>query len=292
MNSFDICLKEADIAYMEACDALSIFADSCEIEMYTEEGQSESIFQKCKKKIKNLLDKIIEFIRNFCSSDRLKNNIHKLDTMKQCELIKMKCEILDENKKKSFIKKYSDRIKKAQSADEVNAIMGEYKKKKNITKFTVVVSGVVLLGILRQINVNKKVNEANKAYDEYVKSVDVYEQQLKKMQNKVSNDTSLKNDRRKQYDTFFKTIDSMTDPISDKFSNLTRADRNRIKARNDNKIKYDYSDIRAVNSKLSALTELHADILNMPRALVDYRPIKNYDKRTDNLQFIHDITKK
>lgn len=50
--------------------------------------------------------------------------------------------------------------------------------------------------------------------------------------------------------------------------------------------------IRAVNSKLSALTELHADILNMPRALVDYRPIKNYDKRTDNLQFIHDTTKK
>ena len=292
MNSFDICLKEADIAYMEACNVASIFSDACEIEMYTEEAQSESILQKCKKKIKTLLDKILEFIRNFCSSDKLKNDINKLDTMEKCELIKMKCEILDENKKKTFTKKYADRIKKAKSADEVNAIMDEYRNKKKITKFTVVVSGVALLGILRQMNVNKKVNEANKAYDEYVNSVNVYESQLNDMKNKVSNDKSLMNDKSKRADTFFKTIDSMTDPICDKFSNLSKADRKRTKTRSDNKkIKYNYSDIRAVNSKLSALTELHADILNIPRELVKYRQTSKFDKTTDDLQLIHDSKK-
>ena len=259
MNSFDICLKEADIAYMEACNAISIFSDSCEIEMYTEEAQSESIFQKCKKKIKTLLDKVVKAIQTFCTSNKLKNDIQKMEDIPQNELNKMKCEILDENKKKTFIKKYADRIKNAKSEDEVNAIMDEYRKKKKITKFTVVVSGVALLGILRQINVHKKTNDANKAFDEYVKTVDALEIDL----NNSYHGKTLSNSPE-----FNMLIKSNYDTIVEKNQNklykadVSRAHRSKI---DKNNIKYNYDDIRKINAKLSKLTEIEADYFGVDK---------------------------
>lgn len=264
MNSFDICLKEADIAYMEACNVASIFSDACEIEMYTEEAQSESILQKCKKKIKTLLDKVVKAIQTFCTSNKLKNDIQKMEDTSQNELNKMKCEILDENKKKSFIKKYSDRIKNAKSADEVNAIMDEYRKKKKITKFTVIVSGVALLGILRQINVHKKTNEANKAFDDYAKTVDEFESELNKLKSseeKFSEYPEMNNviKQTKVYGLESKIVKSHNKLNK---SDIYRAHRSKHDKKN---IKYNYSDIRKIDEKISALTEIEADYLGVDK---------------------------
>ena len=271
MNSFDICLKEADIAYMEACNAASIFSDACEIEMYTEEAQSESILQKCKKKIKTLLDKVVKAIQTFCTSNKLKNDIQKMEDMSQDELNKMKCEILDENKKKSFIKKYSDRIKNAKSADEVNAIMDEYRKKKKITKFTVVVSGVALLAIARKRYWDKfkseSVKKANEAFDGFAKSVDNYEKTLKEINKEVENipkDDRTGKDTNKGYGKLMKSSNEMHDSFHELFSADKKIDHNSKKY----KPKYTYDDIRKLNAKISATTELEADFLGVTKDAV------------------------
>lgn len=258
MNSLDIYMKDAYISYMEACADIDMIYDMSCIQMYTEEGSDESIFQRLKGKVKSLVDKISTKIKNFLGTNDLKKKVSEAEAMDQRILNDAKIEIIDSTKKNVFTKKYIDKIKNAKSVDEINKIMDDYNKKKKVTKFTVVISGAALLVIAKKLissgSARKCEADLNNAYNEYEKTLNDLESHIKDMQSGKETHTKY-------------------GPISDQWVDLTTKETHARVAskkfekayikrnKNKNMQVYDTSKIDLLNKKASELSKLTSDLI-------------------------------
>lgn len=259
MKSLDIYMKESYISYMEACAEIDMIYDTSCIQMYTEEGSEKSLFQRLKGKVKSLVDKISTKIKDFLGTNDLKKKVSEAEAMDQSILNDAKFEIIDSTKKNMFTKKYIDKIKNAKSVDEINKIMDDYNKKKKVTKFTVVVSGVALIVIAKKLissgSARKCEADLNNAYNEYEKAINDLESHIKDMQN--GKETHTRYGR----------------AVSDQWVDLTTKDTHAAVAskkfekayikRNENKNMqvYDTTKIDLLNKKASELSKLTSDLL-------------------------------
>jgi hypothetical protein len=160
--------KEADAAYLE-CVRASESANDYLDGYFLEAGDSEKkgIIATLIEKLKNLANAIGKFFTDLFSSAKAKlfKNRAEEAVKEDKELANKKIEVLDTNRIFKFTKSYVDKINKAKSVEEVDAIVNDFEKKRNtVGIFTVAVSvaGAVSGFMAKSVVHQKKAAELNR----------------------------------------------------------------------------------------------------------------------------------
>jgi hypothetical protein len=167
LEAYNISNREADVAYLECVQATQSYNDYMDAFYFEEagEGNDQNIVQKLIEKIKKLAESIAKFFSDFFASAKAKLFKQKADeALEDKELAAKKVEVLDAGRIVKFTKTYQKRISEAKSVEEIDKIVAEYEKKRNVAgvfAVTATIAAAIGVYVHHAQNHIKKAKEVN-----------------------------------------------------------------------------------------------------------------------------------
>jgi hypothetical protein len=180
MNIFE---KEADLAFLECNHYVDTLTDAATIDLYTESGDDSSFFTKLKNKMKDLVQKVKEFILNLFGekSERQKEIDRMNEELSAKHLENTKMKVLDSKKLYALSKTFVAKIKNAKSEEEINKIVKEYDVKKTRCFVFAAAGAVIGFGVYEIKAADNLEHDYNVACDELEKAKGPYEATISKL---------------------------------------------------------------------------------------------------------------
>ena len=177
MNIFEVFEHEVacDMAYVESAIATAKYEMFSDPEVFMEAGASGNIFQRLIAKVKEIVEKAINTIRQFFASKQVESNMKKAEAVAKANpgLLKKKVKVKDYEKLDKINKKAQADLKKCKTKAQVDDVMDKYRKQRNIAISAGAVA-VVTLGAVCAYS-RKKGKDAqsalNKVSDEYESTI-------------------------------------------------------------------------------------------------------------------------
>lgn len=136
MNIFDLFEKEleCDMAYVESAIANARYEMLSEQDSFMEAGGSSNVFQKLITKVKEIVTKAIDTIKQFFASKQIELGMKKAEAAvkENPGLLKQKVKVKDYEKLDKLNKKAREDLKKCKTKAQVDAVMDKYRKQRNI----------------------------------------------------------------------------------------------------------------------------------------------------------------
>lgn len=136
VNIFELFEHEVacDMAYVESAIATAKYEMLSDPEVFMEAGASGNIFQRLIAKVKEIVEKAINTIRQFFSSKQVESNIKKAEEVAKANpgLLKKKVKVKDYEKLGKINKKAQADLKKCKTKAQVDDVMERYRKQRNI----------------------------------------------------------------------------------------------------------------------------------------------------------------
>lgn len=165
VNIFDLFEHEVacDMAYVESAIATAKYEMLSDPEVFMEAGASGNIFQKLIVKVKEIVEKAINTIRQFFSSKQVESNIKKAEEVAKANpgLLKKKVKVKDYEKLDKINKKARADLKKCKTKAQVDDVMEKYQKQRNIAIGAGAVVAITLGACLVFSRKKGKQNEAD-----------------------------------------------------------------------------------------------------------------------------------
>ena len=135
-NIFDIFEQElvCDMAYVESAIATAKYEMISDPDTFMEAGGSGNIFQKLIEKVKEIVEKAINTIKQFFASKQVESNMKKAEEVAKENpgLLKKKIKVKDYEKLDKINKKAQEDLKKCKNKAQVDDVMAKYRKQRNI----------------------------------------------------------------------------------------------------------------------------------------------------------------
>ena len=232
-NIFDIFEQElvCDMAYVESAIATAKYEMISDPDTFMEAGGSGNIFQKLIEKVKEIVEKAINTIKQFFASKQVESNMKKAEEVAKENpgLLKKKIKVKDYEKLDKINKKAQEDLKKCKNKAQVDDVMAKYRKQRNIA-IGVGAAVTVTLGACLIFSRKKgKENEAklNKRLGETQSQIKALESEYAKATKELyKTDQSLQRARlgnvlkREKLDEFEKSASGLIKKLSEENQNL------------------------------------------------------------------------
>lgn len=186
MNIFDLFEKEleCDMAYVESAIANARYEMLSNQDSFMEAGGSPNVFQKLITKVKEIVTKAIDTIKQFFASKQIELGMKKAEAAAKENpgLLKQKVKVKDYEKLDKLNKKAREDLKKCKTKAQVDAVMDKYRKQRNIAIAAGAVA-VVTLGAM-YAHSRKKGKDAEAALTKTSKEYEASMRQMEEMMEK------------------------------------------------------------------------------------------------------------
>lgn len=177
VNIFELFEHEVacDMAWVESAVATAKYEMISDPDVFMEAGGSGNIFQKLIAKVKEIVEKAINTIRQFFASKQVESNMKKAEAVAKANpgLLKKKVKVKDYEKLDKINKKAQADLKKCKTKAQVDDVMDKYRKQRNIAIGAGAVA-VVTLGAVCAYSIKKgkdAQSALNKVSDEYESTI-------------------------------------------------------------------------------------------------------------------------